>query len=146
MGFEERNAWVFAGVTPLVAGYYLLQVLGGDPAVPLEARPYQEAMLWSIGGGIVVTIVLSIAVNIVAGMLTGDTNTRADLRDRQIERFGGHVGHGFVVLGAVGGLILALLGIDQFWIAQALYFGLMLSGLLGSIARIAAYRFGFAPW
>ena len=146
MSFEERNAWVFCGMTILAAGYYVVTLLGTTPELPLEARDYRQAMLWSIGGAIVVTIVLSIVVNIVAGIITGDTNTTSDLRDRQINRFGDHVGHGLVTLGAVGALVLLMLDMPSFWAAQSIYFGLVASGFLGSLARIASYRFGFSPW
>lgn len=146
MGYEERNAWVYGLVTVGAAGFYLLQVLGGDAAIPLEARDYKGAMLYSIGGAIVATILLSILVNIVVGMVTGDTDARADLRDRQIGRFGDYVGQSLVIVGAVGALILVMLDQPGFWVAQAIYFGFVASGALSAMARIASYRFGFAPW
>ena len=146
MGYEEGNAWVYGLVTVGAAGFYLLQVLGGDASVALEARDYKGAMLYSIGGAIAVSIALSILVNIVAGMVTGDTDTRADLRDRQISRFGDYVGQSLVIVGAVGALVLVMLDQPGFWVAQAIYFGFVASGVLSAIARIASYRFGFAPW
>lgn len=146
MGYEERNAWVYGLVTVGAAGFYLLQVLGGDASVAIEARDYKGAMLYSIGGAIAVSIALSILVNIVAGMVTGDTDTRADLRDRQISRFGDYVGQSLVIVGAVGALVLVMLDQPGFWVAQAIYFGFVASGVLSAIARIASYRFGFAPW
>jgi len=146
MGYEERNAWVYSIVTVGAAAFYLSQVLGGDPSVALELRDWKGPMLWSIGGAIVVVIVLSIVVNILFGMATGDTNTKADLRDRQISRMGDHVGQGFVIIGANGALILCMLDFNPFWIAHAIYFGFLLSALLSCVARIAAYRFGFSPW
>lgn len=146
MGYEERNAWVLGGVTIATAGYYVATLLGTTPELPLEARDYRGAMLWSIGGAIVGGIVLTIVVNIVAGIVTGDTNTTSDLRDRQINRFGDYVGQSFVVIGATGALILLMLDMPSFWVAQAIYFGFVASGLLGTIARIASYRFGFSPW
>jgi p-aminobenzoyl-glutamate transporter AbgT len=146
MSYEERNAWVFAGVSILTGIYYLSTMLGGDPSVPLVARDWKTAMLTTIGGGIVVTIVLSIAVNIVFGIVSGDTKTTSDIRDRQINRFGDYVGHSFVIIGAVGALILLMLDMPSFWVAQAIFLGFFASGCLSSIARIASYRFGFSPW
>ena len=142
----SRSASQPAVVTVAAAGYYLVQMLGMDPALPLDARDYRMAMLVSIGGAIVVTIVLSIVINIVAGMVTGDTDTSADLRDRQISRFGDHVGQSFVIIGAVAALILLMLDVAPFWVAQAIYLGFVLSGILSAVARIASYRFGFSLW
>jgi hypothetical protein len=146
MGYEERNAWVLGGVTIATAAYYVVTLLGTTPELPLEARDYRGAMLWSIGGAIVGGIVLAIVVNIVAGIVTGDTSTTSDLRDRQINRFGDHVGQSLVTVGATGALILLMLDMPSFWAAQAIYFGFVASGILGTIARIASYRFGFSPW
>ncbi len=146
MSFEERNAWVFGVVSLLALAYYLVTMLGGDPSVPLVARDWKTAMLTTIGGGIAVTIVLSIAVNIVFGILSGDTRTTSDIRDRQINRFGDYVGQSFVIIGAVAALILLMLDMPSFWVAQAIFFGFYASGLLSSIARIASYRFGYSPW
>ena len=146
MSYEERNAWVYSVATLGAALFYFAQVLGGDPALPLEARDYRWPMLLSIGAAIAVAILGSIVVNIAAGMVTGDTDTSADLRDRQIGRFGDYVGQSFVIIGAVGALALCMLEVEAFWIAQTLYVGFVLSGLLSGIARIASYRFGFSPW
>ncbi len=44
--------------------------------------------------------------------------------------------------GALGGLALAMLRAEPFWIANAIYLGFFLSAILGSIAKIVAYRRG----
>ena len=49
-----------------------------------------------------------------------------------------------MVIGSLSGLILAMLRVDQFWIANALYLSFVLSALLGSIAQVAFYRFGLS--
>jgi len=43
-------------------------------------------------------------------------------------------------------MVLAMLDTDQFWIANVLYLGFVLSALLGSLAKIAGYRDGFQTW
>lgn len=146
MGYEERIAWIYGVVTVGSAAYYVTQLLGTTPDLPLELRDYRAAMLWSIGGAIVVTIVLAILSTIVVAIATREKGRTSDLRDRQITRFGDHVGNSFVVMGALGALILLMLDMPPFWAAQAIYFGFLASGLLSAIARIASYRFGFSPW
>lgn len=145
MAYEERNAWVYSVATLGAGLFYLWQLLAAEPALPFEARAYQWPMQLSIGGAILASIAGSILVNIVAGMVTGDTDTHADRRDREIGRFSDHVGQSLVILGAVVALGLAMLEVHSFWIAQALYVGFVLSGLLSGVARIGFYRFGFAP-
>jgi hypothetical protein len=71
---------------------------------------------------------------------------RTDQRDREIGRFGEHIGQSLVVVGGVGALALALLEVDYFWIANVLYLCFTLSAVLGSVAKIFAYRHGFHPW
>jgi hypothetical protein len=36
--------------------------------------------------------------------------------------------------------------VPHFWIANAVYLAFTLSAILGSVARIFAYRRGFQPW
>jgi uncharacterized membrane protein HdeD (DUF308 family) len=141
MSFREQNAWALL-VTTLLAGVaygviLLPQLRGADVA---EVR-YQPAMLTTLGVAVVVQILVSIVVAITAGRDGGP-----DERDRAIERFSGQVGHAFVVIAALGALALAMLEAQWFWIANALYLGFMLSGVVEAMARIAAYRRGFDQW
>jgi hypothetical protein len=143
MSQQERYAWVMLVVAPVGYAVYLAWVLGEAGGTPLSAVAYQGPMLWCIGGGIVGAIVLSIVAGIVAGML-GDGSLVVDARDREISRLGEYIGQSFVVIGGVAGLILAMLGVDQFWIANAIYLCFVLSALVGSIAKIAFYRLGLS--
>jgi hypothetical protein len=141
MASEEKRAWIMIVVSLCAYAIYAVTVLNrrGDGA--LVDVPYAPAMLWSIGGAIVASIVLHIMVSIIDG-----SGGKADQRDREINRFGDYIGQSFVVTGGVAGLILAMLKADYFWIANAIYLAFVLSALLGSIAKIFAYRKGFHPW
>ncbi|MEV6283732.1 hypothetical protein [Kribbella sp. NPDC051770] len=141
MAFQEKRAWVF--VTVSVIGYlvYAVIVLGrvdgswGD-------TPYVGVMLWSIGLAIVAAIVLEVVVAAAGGKEDGP---QMDQRDREIARFGEQVGQSFVVIGGVTAMGLAMLKVEHFWIANAVYLAFFLSAVLGSVARIVAYRRGL-PW
>ncbi|MBT2447664.1 hypothetical protein J7F03_11365 [Streptomyces sp. ISL-43] len=143
MAFEEKRAWIMGVVA--VAGYavYLALVLGraGD-GVPLVEVPYIAPLLWAVGGAIVAAILLNIAV---AAASPGEADVK-DQRDKEIGRLGEHAGQSFLVVGAVAALILSMAGADRFWISNAIYLGFVLSAVLGSVVKLAAYRWGFQSW
>jgi len=66
--------------------------------------------------------------------------------DREIYRFGEYIGQSFVVIGGVAALLMAMAEWDHFWIANVIYLTFVLSAMLGSVAKIVAYRRGFQPW
>ncbi|RSM41466.1 hypothetical protein DMA12_24410 [Amycolatopsis balhimycina DSM 5908] len=137
---EEKRAWIL-GVAAIVSyAAYLVVILGRAGERPLAEVPYVATLLWTVGASIVASIVLSI----LAAVISKDGGK--DQRDREIGRFGEYVGHSFVVIGAVAALLLAMARAPHFWIANAVYLAFTLSAILGSIARIFAYRRGFQPW
>jgi hypothetical protein len=143
MSYEEKGTWVYLVIA--VVGYtvylslVLPQLVGG---VPVEDVDYVPVMLWTIGGAIVVTIVLRILVEIVFP----SESTKGDVRDREIDRLGTRVGGSFVVIGALGALVLSMLEAEWFWIANVIYLCFVLSALLESITRLVAYRRGVPTW
>lgn len=139
MSFDEKNTWLYAVITAVAFGAYLATILRRAQGVPLTEVPYVAAMLWSIGAAIVASIVGHIAVAATWPKDAGKT----DQRDKEIDRFGEYVGQSLVVIGALAALVLALAEADHFWIANAVYLAFVLSGLLGSTAKIVAYRRGF---
>ena len=144
MTHEERQAWIFGLVS--VGGYlsYLTIVLSRAHGAPLSRASYVPAMLWTIGAAIVASILINIAAGIVGGILTGGRAPQRDQRDREIGRFGDHVGTSFVTIGGVAALLLAMAEVPYFWIANAVFLAFTLSALLSSIAKIAVYRWGFS--
>ncbi|NUT33073.1 MAG: hypothetical protein HOV79_08365 [Hamadaea sp.] len=142
MAYEEKRAWIMLVVSTVVYAAYVGIILNRADGGPLHDVPYASTLLWSIGVAIVAAIVLGIAAVVTAGK-GGD---RTDQRDREIDRFGDHVGQGFSVIGAVSAMLMALAEWDTFWIANVIYLGFVLSAILSSIAKIFAYRKGFHPW
>ncbi|MFD5145522.1 hypothetical protein [Streptomyces sp. NPDC058401] len=143
MAFEEKRAWIMGVVAVVGYAVYLALVLGrsGD-GVPLTEVPYVTALLWTVGGAIAAAILLNIAVAVAK---PGEADVK-DQRDKEIGRLGEHAGQSFLVIGAVAALILSMAGADRFWISNALYLGFVLSAVLGSAVKLAAYRWGFQPW
>ncbi|MEC3977141.1 hypothetical protein [Amycolatopsis sp. H20-H5] len=142
MAYEEKRAWIMAVVAVAAYAVYLAVVLARASGRPLAEVPYVTALLWTVGAAILATIVL----NIVARIASPRDSGRADQRDREIGRFGEHLGQSFVVLGAVAALVMALAEVRYFWIANAVCLAFFLSAILGSAAKIVAYRRGFQPW
>jgi hypothetical protein len=142
MAHEEKRAWIMGVVSAVGFTIYAVTVLGRVDGRPLSDVPYVWPLILTIVGAIAASIVLEIVVSIGAGK----DGTRKDQRDREIGRFGEYVGHSFVVIGAVAALLMALAELDHFWIANAVYVAFVLSAVLGSMAKIFAYRRGFHPW
>ena len=136
MPYEEKSAWVMGLLAIAALAVYASITLGQAAAVPLAETPYVPTMLWTIGGSIVASIVLHIGVGITS------RNHKKDQRDREFYRFGETVGHGFLVIGALAALVMAMLEWDWFWIANVLYLAFVLSAVAASVAKIVAYRRG----
>ncbi|MBU2669013.1 hypothetical protein KOI35_36425 [Actinoplanes bogorensis] len=126
MPIQERRAWSLAVTSLLGYAVYLGLLIAGISYVP--------ALLWSVGGAVLVD------------MVARGRGQKLDQRDREIGRFGEHIGQSLVVAGAVAAMLLALFEAPYFWIANVIYLAFVLSSVLGSIAKIYAYRRGFHPW
>jgi hypothetical protein len=143
MSYEEKGTWVYLAVSIAGYGVYLSLLLPQlASGVAVEDVDYVAPMLWTIGGAIVAAIVGRILVEIVFP----SESTKGDVRDREIDRLGTRVGGSFVVIGALGALVLSMLEADWFWIANVVYLCFVLSALLESITRLVAYRRGVPTW
>lgn len=141
MSNEEKNSLAF-GVIAIVAYLCYLVLIFTNQRGPLVETEYVAPMLSTIG----VAIVASILVNVVIRVLSLDGRDTRDQRDRQIYRFGESIGQGFIVIGAAAALVLAMLEIDYFWIANVVYLAFVLSAIVSTAAKLVAYRRGFQPW
>ena len=141
MSYEEKAAWVQGIVAVLGYGVYVAIILSRAGGGALVDVPYVDAMLWTIGSGIVAGIIGGIFVAIGSR-----GRTQKDQRDRQIYRYGEYAGQSFVVIGALGALILAMIEADWFWIANLVYLCFVLSAILGWIVKSVAYRRGLPEW
>lgn len=142
MAHEEKRAWIMVVVSTVGFAFYVVTVLSRADGRSLTDVTYVWPLVWTIVGAIIAAIVLEIIVSMAAGR----DGTKKDQRDREITRFGDAIGQSFVVIGGVAALLMAMLELDYFWIANAVYVCFVLSAVLGSVARIFAYRRGFQPW
>ncbi|MGW4248379.1 hypothetical protein ACWELQ_38520, partial [Nocardia sp. NPDC004722] len=109
MSYEEKRTWILGVAAAVSYAIYLIVVLARARHTALVEVAYAGPLLWAVGGSIVASIVASIAVS-----LGSRDRDRRDQRDREIDRRGTIVGNGFVVLGAVAALALALANGDRF--------------------------------
>ncbi|WP_319462599.1 hypothetical protein [Micromonospora sp. RTP1Z1] len=142
MAFEEKRAWIMALVSVAAYGAYVMVVLGRADGDPLADVPYAGPLLTTVAAAIVASIVLNIVVSIVSP----EGANEKDQRDREIHRLGEYIGQSFVIVGGVATLAMALADWDQFWIANVIYLCFTLSAVVGSVAKIVAYRQGFQSW
>ncbi len=142
MVYEERNTWVQLVVTLAALGFYVVSVLQQAGGGPLADVDWVPLMLWAIGGGIGVSILVSILWGILAGVRDRAGAAASDERDRDIARMGDRVGRAFSVIGGLGAILLCAVAAPVFWIANAVFFGFALDALVGGAARAIAYRRG----
>jgi hypothetical protein len=142
MSFEEKSAWIMGVVAVGSYAVYLAIVLGLAGSTPLTEVSYVAPLLWTVGSSIAV----SIALHAVVGISSPRDAGKKDQRDREIYRFGEYIGQSFVVIGGVAALLMAMAELEHFWIANVIYLTFVLSAILGSVAKIVAYRRGFQPW
>lgn len=142
MVYEERNTWAsLIGTVAALVVYVVivLQAAGGGPLTDVEWWPL---MLWTIVGSIVLTIVVSIAWGIAAGVRDPENVGTSDQRDRDIARMGDRVGQSFMVIAGLGVIALCAVEAHWFWIANTMFFGFAVANLVGTVARVIAYRKG----
>ncbi|MEV7611133.1 hypothetical protein AB0N61_16715 [Microbacterium sp. NPDC089320] len=142
MVYEERNAWAGLVVSLLAITAYVVTLLQQAAGGPVTEVDWPPLMLWMIGGGIVVTIAISIIWGMIAGARDPDGAGRSDIRDRDIGRMGSRVEQAFVAIAGTVVILLCALRADVFWIAHTMFAGFAVAAIVGGFARVVAYRRG----
>ena len=142
MAHQEKRAWIMLVVAVVAYAAYVVVVLTRAQGAPITEVAYAAVLIASI----VLAIAANIVLDIATSLGTPRSEYKADARDKEIARVGDLTGQSLLVVGAVAAMALAMLDIDQFWIANVLYLGFVLSAVLGSLAKIAGYRGGFQTW
>ena len=142
MSSEQKGVWIEFAVAAATYIVYAILVLGEVGQTSWPTAPYAPLMLSAIGASIVATIVIRIIVSIASPKDAG----KRDIRDRQIHRFGEYIGRWAIIAGAVIGLLLAILRVDQFWIANEIYLAFFVSAVLAAATKLIGYRRGVPAW
>jgi hypothetical protein len=144
MSIAQKRAWAMMIASTAAYLVYVVLIVT-NLRDPMSDTPYVAPLLWTVGGSVVATVLAEIGFA-VSTRREGKAALRTDERDHEIDRFGEHVGQAFIVIGAIGALVMAMLQWPYFWIANLIYLAFVLSAVLGSAARLAAYRQSFQPW
>lgn len=142
MVYEERNAWAGLVVSLIAITAYVVTLLQQAAGGPVTEVDWPPLMLWMIGGGIVVTIAISIIWGMIAGARDPDGAGKSDIRDRDIGRMGSRVEQAFVAIAGTVVILLCALRADVFWIAHTMFAGFAVAAIVGGVARVVAYRRG----
>jgi hypothetical protein len=138
MSYEEKGVWAYLVSSAGAYVVYLAIVLprlGGASAAQVS---YVAPLLWTTVASILIAVVVRTALETVQP----SEHRRADVRDRDIARFGEQAGRWFVIGGAGAGFLMALARWDYFWIANVIYLGFVLWAVVSSVLRLVAYRRG----
>ena len=147
MSSEERGQWVYLVAIVVTYGAYLVITLGQLGQTAPADIDYVPTMLWAIGIGIALAIFGRIVVEIVgqvSAQIAGhDDGHEADVRDRDIGRFGEYFAGTVLGVGMVVPFVLTLAEFDYFWIANAMYLAFGVAAAVGAVVKLVAYRRGF---
>ena len=138
MSYEEKGVWAYLISSASAYAAYLTIVVPRLSRVPAAQVSYVVPLLVTT----VVSVVISTVVRTVLEAARPSDSRKADVRDREIARFGEHASRWCVVGGAAVGFFMALRQWDYFWIANVIYLGFVLWAVVGSVLRLVAYRRG----
>jgi hypothetical protein len=138
MSYEERGVW--AQLLSFTSGYiaYLVIVVPRLFDAPTARVSYLPPLLVTTLASVFVAMVVRSALELTRPSDSG----KADVRDRDIKRFGEHGSRWCIVGGAAAGLVGANAHWDYFWIANAIWLGFVLWAVVDSVLRLIAYRRG----
>lgn len=140
MSFEEKSNLLMLTAVIVVYGWYTVAIVAATADTPITEIAYQPLMI------VVVIPLVAIAIigHAVIAALKPSEAGQHDERDRVInmraERIGGYV----VGSATFTALVVTMLDLDNFWIAQVLLAGLVLSEIVEGTWRAVLYRRGVA--
>jgi hypothetical protein len=142
MTFLEKSNWVVLVVAVPTLLVYLALVVPQVLGKPIAEVSWVQPMIFAIVGFVVANIV----GNIVAAASNPAEADKKDQRDTEIDHFGERIGNWLIIAGSIVALVLAMLMVDQFWIANAIFLAGIAGALLSSVTKIAAYHRSFQAW
>ncbi len=153
MSFREKLTWVSAAVWVLVIALYLRAVAAQLGTAPVADIAYQRPILIAMGtmialtiAGSIVTAIVTAAGGAISALRSGRQPRRdidrEDERDARIGRRGDATSFHVTSVLLLGVLALVLVGAPYFWVANALFATLALSGLAAAAVKLVEYRRG----
>jgi hypothetical protein len=119
-----------------VYSWYFARVVDAARSGPIADIDYQGLLIAMVGVLVAATVVAEVLIAVAAP----SGADQVDERDRLIGLRGDRIAGWVVTIGALAGLVLAMVEAESFWIAHALLAGLVLAEILKSIAMLVNYR------
>jgi hypothetical protein len=138
VSYEEKGTWVYLVTSAGGYAVYLVIIAGRLATAPAAQVPYVSVLLWTA----VAAMVANTAGRVLVETASPSDSRRADVRDREIYRFGEYASRWFLVAGAAAALVMAMAKVNYFWIANVIYLGFVLWAVAGSVFKLVAYRRG----
>jgi hypothetical protein len=143
MSLEEKRWWTYAAIALVVPAIYFAIVLLQAAGTPVDDIEFQLPLLVAGGAGVILAVIANVVLRITSDIASPKGAARTDERDRDIHRLGEYVAGIVLAVAMAVPFILAMLEVDHFWIANAMYLAFVLSALAGSAVKLAIYRRGF---
>ena len=138
MSYDEKGTWAYLVASAGAYVIYLAIVGTRLLHTPVAHVPYVAVLLWTTAA----SVLASIAVRTMIETASPSDSRTSDVRDKEIYRSGEYASRWFVVAGAGAALIMAMVKLDYFWIANVIYLGFVLWAVAGSVVKLVAYRRG----
>ena len=138
MSYEEKGTWVYLVAVAGAYAVYLAIILGRAQGTPVAEVSYGWVLLWTTAASVVAATV----GRTLAETASPSDSRRADVRDKEIYRYGEYASRWCVTGGAAAAFFMALAKVEYFWIANVVYLGFVLWAVVGSVVKLAAYRRG----
>ena len=138
MPFQEKSAIVMTAILIVVYGAYFALLGLWLTSTPADEITYQPLLVIVV----VPLAILAAASHIVLALLNPKEANQYDERDRLVtlrsERLSGYV----LALGVFIGIVLAMLEVTWFWIANALMLAWVLAEIVDGVTKVVLYRRG----
>ncbi len=138
MSFEEKGTWAYLGLAIVIPAIYFRHVLGLMGPTPVAEIAYVRPLITAI----VAAIAAAIVAHILIAVAKPSEADKRDVRDKDISRFGDYVGGIVLGVAVAGVLVLTMLELEHFWIANAIYAAFIVQAIASSIVKLVAYRRG----
>jgi hypothetical protein len=135
MSYEEKGTWAYLVASAGAYVVYLAIVVDRVLRTPVAQVPYVAVLLWTCGASIVASTVIRTMIEAARP----SESRRADVRDKEIGRFGDRAARWFVITGAAAALGMAMARWDYFWIANVIYLGFGGRGVRGQAGRVPSW-------
>ena len=138
MSFEEKSNYVMLAAVVIVYGWYAATIASLAADIAVADIAYQPLMLIVVVPLVLIAIVWHAVIAALNPAEAGQRDERDDEIDLRAKRVSGYV----VGTALFAGLVITMLEIDNFWIAQTLLGGLVLSEVVEGSMRATLYRRG----